>query len=265
MITQDIRFMATPQALPANTFVFICGLHRGGTSLFFRILKEHPQVSGFKNTGVLQDEGQFLQSVYLPARAYGGPGKFGFDPAAHLTENSTLVTESNREKLLQEWAPHWDTSKPFLIEKSPPNLIRSRFLQAMFDQSKFIVLRRHPIPVALATQKWSKNSLYSLIRHWIVCHQIWESDKPFIKHYIEIKYEQLLADPLNEFNRICSFIGLDPFSNLSLKVDSSFNERYFATWAALKRKPRMWPYITLIEQLFERSIQRWGYSFFDEK
>ena len=79
-----------------KTLVFVGGLHRSGTSLLHRCLAEHPDASGFRGTGVPEDEGQHLQSVYRPARAHGGPGRFGFDPGAHLTEESPLVSDENR-------------------------------------------------------------------------------------------------------------------------------------------------------------------------
>ena len=66
---------------------------------------EHPDASGFRDTGVPEDEGQHLQSVYRPARAHGGPGRFGFDPGAHLTEDSPLVTDENRARLAADWEP----------------------------------------------------------------------------------------------------------------------------------------------------------------
>ena len=47
-------------------YVFVTGLHRSGTSLLARCIAQHPQVSGFSGTGVPEDEGQLLQSVYPP-------------------------------------------------------------------------------------------------------------------------------------------------------------------------------------------------------
>ncbi len=79
-------------------FVFVAGLHRSGTSLLFQCLRDHPQISGFENTGVPEDEGQHLQSVYQPAHKFGRPGTFGFNPDSYLTESSPLVTEENRER-----------------------------------------------------------------------------------------------------------------------------------------------------------------------
>ncbi len=247
-----------------NTFIFIGGLHKSGTTLLFELLREHPQFSGFKNTGVPRDEGQHLQSVYPSASAHGGPGRFGFDRSAHLTESSRLVTGFNRQTLLAEWEKYWDTAKPFLVEKSPGNLIRARFLQAMFPNSRFVILRRHPIPVALATVKWSRTSLYSLMKHWIICHQIWEQDKPFVREFIEVRYEDLVSDPVKEMNRICAFLGADELPEVARAASPSFNEGYFQTWKTLKRERCIMVYIKFIERAFQRQIQRFGYSFYPD-
>jgi hypothetical protein len=64
---------------------------------------------GFKDTGVIEDEGQFLQDVYLIGKIYGGPGRFGFDPRAHLTQTSALLTPENALKLRQSWCVAADT------------------------------------------------------------------------------------------------------------------------------------------------------------
>ena len=58
--------------------IFICGLHRSGTSLLYKILKNQSQISGLEETKVVEDEGQHIQTVYPTALTYGGPGKFGF-------------------------------------------------------------------------------------------------------------------------------------------------------------------------------------------
>ena len=80
-------------------FIFISGLHRSGTSLLYKILKENDKISGLENTNEIEDEGQHVQSVYEPAYKYGGVGKFGFNENARLDEKSILINDKNRNKL----------------------------------------------------------------------------------------------------------------------------------------------------------------------
>ena len=80
--------------------MFICGLHRSGISILGRNITSMENCTGFTDTAVIEDEGQFLQDVYPTSKAYGGAGCFGFDPPAHLTEISPLLTQQNFLKLL---------------------------------------------------------------------------------------------------------------------------------------------------------------------
>jgi len=148
-------------------------------------------------------------SPYPTGEGFGGPGCFGFNLASHLDETSPLVTVENRDRLFAEWATYWDLSCPVLLEKSPPNLVRTRFLQAMFPESLFVVMTRHPVAVSLATQKWLKTSYVSLIRHWLICHERYRKDAPSLKYLLEVRYEDFVADPEGVIGRIYDFVGLD--------------------------------------------------------
>lgn len=249
----------------AHTFIFIGGLHRSGTTLLSDILRTHPQISGFTDTGVPMDEGQFLQSIYPSDYIYGGPGRFGFNRAAHLTEACPLATDSNRQRLFEDWSCYWDTGKPFLLEKSPPNLLRTRFLQALFPRSRFIIIRRHPIAVTLATIKWSYSSLWFLLKHWVTCHRIWREDRQLIGDYMELTYEDLISEPLGTIGRVYAFLGLDPPAAPSCDIDPLLNQQYFQIWRSLKGDRVIRPYIKLMERIFENGIREFGYSFYLSK
>jgi len=90
----------------------------------------------FPETHAPQDEGQHIQSVYLPARKRGGIFGYGYKPASYMTEKHSGVTEANRNTLFAEWSKYWDLSKPTLLEKSPPHIIMSRYLQSMFGPER---------------------------------------------------------------------------------------------------------------------------------
>jgi len=238
--------------------VFISGLHRSGTSILHSVISSSDDVSGFSNTGVPKDEGQHLQTIYKPANQFGGPGKFAFDENAKLDENSILISANNREKLLNEWKKYWDTEKSVWIEKSPPNIIRMRFLQELFPDSFFITIIRHPIVVSLATLKLSKTSINELIRHWIVAHKIYQNDKTKIKNEIYFSYEYMIQFPQNVIIELENFLGI----NIDYKENFlNMNEQYFNMWKEAKpwqilKKMRKSKYI----EKYEDSVNQFGYS-----
>jgi hypothetical protein len=243
-----------------HRYVFVAGLHRSGTTLLTRALGNHPDVSSFAATGYPEDEGQFLQRVYPIGKIYGGPGRFGFDPRAHLTERSPLATDANRTRLRSEWEAHWDLSKGILVEKSPPNLLKMRFLQWMFPDAAFVVVMRHPIAVALATQKWSLTSTHSLIHHWLVCHERFLRDSASLRRPILTSYEALVADPTT-LPRIQEAIGIRGQEG-ALEPRTGINDRYFRLWQESEGLLAR-PYRALLAGAFERRANRFGYSLTD--
>jgi Sulfotransferase family len=243
-----------------HRFVFLAGLHRSGTTLLARLLAAHPQISGFSGTGAPADEGQHLQSVYPSDHEYGRPGRFGFASDMHLTESSPLVSEQNSRTLFEEWSPYWDLSRPLLLEKSPPNLLKTRFLQALYPDSAFVVIVRHPIPVSIPTAKWRGTRRYDrLFEHWLRCHALFEADREHLERVHVLQYEQLVADPAAMLREIFEFLGLEPIPP-SEPVDTGANEKYFRRWKELKHDPRMRAYLDLVSLWYERRVRRYGYS-----
>jgi Sulfotransferase family len=240
-------------------FVFIGGLHRSGTSLIHECLREHPEISGFSGTGVQEDEGQLLQSVYEPAQVFGGPGKFGFNPGSYMDEDHELVSDVSRARLFSEWASHWDLTRRILIEKSPPNLVRTRFLQALFPNSKFVIVLRHPIAVAYATKKWSQTSIPALIEHTLLCYERFGKDLPHLKNVHILRYEEFVHSPQATLDRITGFIGIDKMT-LPRDVEGNVNEKYFHRLELDCGKPVIGWYLTHCLSRQEHRTNAFGYS-----
>jgi len=245
----------------SNSHIFLCGLHRSGTSLLHRCLRDHPLISGFKNIGIPEDEGQHLQSVFPPAYTFGGPGRFGMNPKAHMTEASELCTPANQKRLLAEWGPHWNLSRPYLMEKSPPNLLRTRFLQAMFPKSLFIVIMRHPVPTAYSTQKWTGASLKQLIEHWVVCHEMFEKDKTSLRRYYILRYDDFVRNPDQELDKVYKFLNIESYE-IGETIIPDINERYFEKWTKAERSLIKGRQIERIQKQFDARVKMFGYGLY---
>lgn len=248
-----------------HKFIFVGGLHRSGTTLLQRYIRNHPLVSGFQDTSVLKDEGQFIQDIYPLEREHGGPGRFGFHTKSFMNEGHSLVSEENAMAIFASWARHWDLNKPYLLEKTPANLVRSRFLQALFPKTFFVIIIRHPIAVAYATRKWIgplhvvRRRISSLIWHWLICHKQFCADSNSLENVIVVRYEDFVANPGRVGNRIFQFLDLEPVTP-SIEVKSGVNRRYFSRWEALSNGNLLERlYAIGIRGLFEEDVNRFGY------
>lgn len=265
--------------------VFVCGLPRSGTSVLGRNVARLENCTGFKNTGVLEDEGQFLQDVYASDHELGGAGSFGFHPRAHLTEASKLLSAQNAARLRSCWESYWDSSKNIRVEKTPSNLLMTRFLQEVFPNSYFIAIRRHPIAVSMATQKWkdSVQSLNRLFQHWLHCHELFDEDKKNLKHVYELTYEDYIKNPHRYHEEIAAFIGTrvpqvakeDTFrhvvewrnpagrrvpENAMEETSAAHNQKYFDRWSQLLAHSLFRSYYRYLAEKYEPSFAKYGYS-----
>jgi hypothetical protein len=266
--------------------VFVCGLGRSGTSILARNIARLENCTGFRNTGVLEDEGQFLQDVYPSDNVYGGAGQFGFHPRTHLTETSPLLTRENALKLRRSWERYWDPSKAIRVEKTPGHLLKTRFLQAVFPNSYFIVIRRHPVPVSIANnQRWKVTfaPLHNLFDHWLHCYGLFEEDKKYLEHVYELTYEDYIQNPDKCYQEIAHFIGTripeppkeDKFyrvtqwrnplglrvpENAMENVSGAHNQKYFNRWSDLLTNSPLRYYYQYIAVQYEPKFMTYGYS-----
>jgi hypothetical protein len=270
-------------------YVFVGGSPRSGTSLLGRNIARLENCTGLENTGVFEDEGQFLQDVYAVASEYGGSSRCGFDPRMHRTEKSELLTSENIRTLKARWHVYWDNTKNIFVEKTPENFLMTRFLQAAFPNSYFVVLRRHPVPVSIAGQKWTVNitSLDRMFQHWLHCYRIFEHDRNYLKHVYELRYEDYVENPDKYHQEIAAFIGtrvpqppkedtfrivLQQWRPLGLRVpkrameipSAAYSKKYFDRWSYFLTKSPSRGYYQYIARKYEPEFAKYGYSLIKE-
>ncbi|MEV0604240.1 sulfotransferase [Streptomyces sp. NPDC050315] len=232
-----------------HLMVFLGGLHRSGTTMLASLLATHPDISAFHATGAPKDEGQHLQSVWPTDEHHGGPGRFARCPEAHMTS----MGEDVATPLRAQWRRYWDLSRPVLLEKSPPNLLRFRALQEAFPNSAFVLIKRHPIPVSLSTRKWTPAlTMEQLVEHWVHAYDLAAQDLPYLDRVMTLHYEDLIADPATALAQVADLVGLAAAFDIA-GVDPRGNDRYFRGWSGDEALGRL-----------ASSVRRHGYDLTEE-
>jgi hypothetical protein len=192
----------------SQRWIFIIGCYNSGTTLLENILRQHPSIAG------LPTEGQFLTDALVEPRAVGVPrlwaekeNLFRFFPDQ---ENAIGI------QVKQDWTALLDKpDAPFAVEKSPTNTARTLWLQKNFHSPYFIHIVRNGYVVALGIhEKVLKsfgpmpNLLHKAANQWTRSLEIVLEDAPKLDHFLEIRYEDLVRDPVAVTTDIFNFLGL---------------------------------------------------------
>ena len=223
--------------------VFICGLHRSGTTLLERLMATRYDVS-YLRANTPESEGQHMQTVFPIAAKYGGPGRFAFSDAMVADLETLSDHAACHRAIMESWSRFVVGTSGVLLEKSPPNLTKIAWLRAVFPGSRFVVLTRDPRAVAGATQKWSNTSLAELVLHWNIAHARASADLRD-EDCITVRYEDLTQDPNAALSRIARFCALEEKPGAQ-DVEDRFsdirnsNDKYLPAHSGVSYGPGIW-------------------------
>jgi tetratricopeptide (TPR) repeat protein len=191
---------ATPSGIDRQP-IFIVGMVRSGTSLVEQILGGLDGVT----TGGEADAIEVLTSKYYWSLNRGQAKPTGEFNAADWDE---LAAEYWRLQTVPESR---------VTDKAPLNFRHIGMMAAMFPDAPIIYMRRDPRDVALSIySRYFSDAHYYATDPGNIAHFIGASQK-LMQHWqsifpdriIELEYEQLVADPETETQRIAEFCGLE--------------------------------------------------------
>lgn len=222
-IFREVKVSLTPVPKPEK-WLFLVGCYNSGTTLLAELLSQHPSISG------LATEGHFITDQFVKDYEMGLPRMWaGREELFRLIESDV---GPDPVRIKKEWGARLDCSKPVLLEKSPPNTPRMRWLQAHFENAHFVSIVRNGYAVAEGIRR--KADPRHLRDSWPIEQCAWqwrrsveivEEDAPFLKKLIWVSYEDLVASPLVELNRIAEFVGVSSFKNFDPNSKLSIHER----------------------------------------
>ena len=132
---------------------------------------------------------------------------FAVSATARLTEHSPLLTHDSARRLRAQWGFRWDTRKRVLVEKSPPDLVRMRFLAAVFPPAWFALILRHPLSVCRRVE-WHMRLLCT--HNWLNAYEWALEDVRAgnLTAYVTF-YELWATQPVAEMRALSAIVGLD--------------------------------------------------------
>lgn len=123
----------------------------------------------------------------------------------------------------KEWRKYWDVTRPILVEKSPPNIVRVPSILQVFPNCSLIILVRNPYAHCESLIRKSNYNPKSAAEFSIFCLQCQKENIKLTNQSLLISYEELTSSPQKITNKITEFMPLlGP-----LDFDRKFNAHNF--------------------------------------
>lgn len=205
------RWVDRRLALGDDYWLFLLGVSNSGTTILTRLLASHPALR------VLPKEGQALTDAVPSANRFGLGRRWTERlDLFHLTEESDPAPALRAK---YDWAYHFERRPGILVEKSPPNAVRTRWLQANFRPARFLAITRHPYAVCEGMRRRSKATIEDAARQWATANEVMLADAEKLEHFLLLSYEELTERTDETLERMRAFLGLE------LPFDRSVAER----------------------------------------
>jgi protein-tyrosine sulfotransferase len=203
--------------------VVVLGFPRSGTTLLRRLLDAHPGLCCPPETVVLAACGRFLREEEIAGGVklgvVGGLAFSGIGQEEVLEKLRGLAFGFFRQIRDSAGKRRW-------VEKNPYDVFYMDTIERLCaDYCRYICLVRHPLDVVCSTKEMCDKAeifpaeLHEYVRQyqatleafahaWVDTHRRllqFEADHP--DWCIRVRYEELVADPCSQLERICQFLG----------------------------------------------------------
>ena len=165
-------------------YLFVLCPPYSGSTLLWKLLTTSPNVSA------LPAEGQFLPELEPIMRDRPWRDELSL-PWPHIKS---------------VWQSYWDTSKPILVEKSPPHLIRAQQIANHFQPVSFIVMVRNPYAVCEGLIRRNQWTAIEAAEHTLRCLQAQQKNVQQLPGLLKLTYESLTRNPAAESQRMIGFL-----------------------------------------------------------
>ncbi len=200
---------------------FIVGVGRSGTTLLRLMLDAHPDIT-------IPPETQFirqltskcgLEEFFSVVTSEDTWCDFHIDRIAFKNALTQLKSFSVTEGLRLFYRFYADKHRKKIVgDKTPYYILNMTDIQFLLPEARFIHLIRDGRDVALSYRGlWfgPGDNIEAAAEFWSSRIQLARQQAPLLKHYLEVRFEQLILNPADVLMQICKFLEI-PFSEKML-------------------------------------------------
>jgi Flp pilus assembly protein TadD len=237
--------------------VFIIGYPRSGTTMVEQTLTAHPHISA-------GDELSFIHDLTrIAPRWLASPNPFPGCLTDLWIGDNRLAPNQFRDHYLRrsQELGIFEEGARFFTDKMPLNETHLGLIHILFPRSPIIHVRRHPLDILTSnfsnflTHGFNQSfAVKTIAQHYALIDGLVDHYREQLDlNYLEIRYEDLVADQETHVRRMLDFIGVG-FDARCLSFHD--NQRYARTAS----------YAQVTEKLYDRSINRYRHyrRHFDE-
>jgi hypothetical protein len=200
---------------------FVVGATRSGTTLLRLMLDAHPQLA-------IPSETHFIPELIAAREKHGASpeqmlelltshrrwGDFGIDAdalAARWAQLDPLTGPEAVRAFFRLYAEKIGKPEARWGDKTPGYVKSMREIQTYLPEARFVHPIRDGRDVALSVlkQEWGPQSTEAAAEKWRSRVLRGRAQQPYLAHYMEVKFEDLVLHTERELRRICEFVELE--------------------------------------------------------
>lgn len=228
-----------------SSYLFVLCPPYSGSTLLWKLLSTSKSVSS------LPGEGQFLPEL------------------ESLMRDKQWDPEQKRPwpEIRRVWESYWDMSKPVLLEKSPPNIIRARELVVHFHPARFIVMVRNPYAQSEGLMRHNGWNVNRAGHFAMTCLRAQLSNARELKDPFVMTYESLVQDPASACQQLATFMpelaDMDHEARFEIhSIDGTLNRPIteLNTKKIASLSAETLAALNAIFELHRETVEAWGYE-----
>lgn len=198
--------------------IWVIGCNNSGTTILRDTILSHKNVCGSTIDGQELPGMPKIMTHYLGdmfSRLWTHP-----NTKLNYYVDESFYNEEIKCEIINAYKPYLKPGKTF-ISKSPTDVIRARFIQACFPDTKFIGIVRNGYAVSEGTIRKRKEdpdrhflkglftSIDQAAEHWFRANVMILSNQTHLNNYLIIQYEDLVEKPKETLHQVLDFCSLE--------------------------------------------------------